>query len=225
MTSSPLVGPDATTDPDTAALRGRAAAGTALALALAQQGGTAVQDWATGSALPAVTAAATTVADRASGVATDTVLPALTVAAAHARDAVLESGPAHQVAARAALVAAGARQRRGRWPLLALGVVAGLALGAAAASRRRRSAPSTPSESEAGPIMSAGGPPVAPGHPGTTRNVGGSTGGLPSLADPVPDGGPGAASGPAISEPPAPSSPVTELPPATTAGVDGELHT
>ncbi len=223
MTSSLPVGPDATTDPDTAALRGRAAAGTALALA--QRGGTAVQDWATGSALPAVTAAAATVADRASGVATDTVLPALTVAAAHARDAVLESGPAHQVAARAALVAAGARQRRGRWPLLALGVVAGLALGAAAASRRRRSAPSTPSESESGPIMSAGGPPVAPGHPGTTRNVGGSTGGLPSLADPVPDGGPGAASGPAISGPPTPSSPVTELPPATTAGVDGELYT
>jgi len=171
MTSSLPVGPDATTDPDTAALRGRAAAGTALALALAQRGGTAVQDWATGSALPAVTAAATTVADRASGVATDTVLPALTVAAAHARDAVLESGPAHQVAARAALVAAGAgsgaaggRCSRSAW-LPALHSVRPQRLVGAGPRRRR---PRGPTQARSCPLAAPRSPPVTPGPPATS---------------------------------------------------------
>jgi len=130
------------------------------------------------------------------------------------------------------------------WPALVLGLGGGLALGIAVARRRRAVGEEADGPAAGAPLdaLTTGGAPVAPGRPGTTRAVGGSDAPRPmgqpltgaTTPDPVPDGGAGAASGPAVPlnptqdpdpDPDATGEHRTVLPPAVSAGPDGELRT
>lgn len=113
--------------------------------------------------------------------------------------------------------------------------------GAPSSAARPEGAPARPDAGSTGgptatgdlvPSPPATGAPVAPGHPATTLDVGGSVAEHPlgqqlsGGVDPVFDGGPSAMSGPAApaARADADAPTVTELPAATSATEDGELH-